>query len=252
MSTSYQGFAYLYDQFMDNIPYDEWSRYLLSLFADYRISTGTLLELGCGTGTLTKLMAQAGYEIIGIDNSVDMLSLAANKLSDQPHVELILQNMQELDCGDMIFDGVYCLCDSLNYLLNINDVADTFAGVKQYLRKNGIFIFDLKTRYFYQEVLGDQVFCDHQEQGSYIWENSFFDEEDINQYDLTFFSKLENGFYEKFCETHHQKAYDLTEMIDLLHAAGLEYVTAYDAFTKAPPSAESERIYIIARNGDTI
>lgn len=248
MSTSYQSFAYVYDNFMDNIPYEEWSLYLTKLFHKYSITDGTLVELGCGTGTLSLLMYNHGYSLIGIDNSTDMLALAANKIANFPNITLIHQDMQALDLGT-IYDGFFCICDSLNYLLSPEDVLSTFSGIKKHLKQNGIFIFDLKTPYFYQYILGDQTFCDHQEDCSYTWENSYFEDERINQYELTIFVKQpDSELFERFYETHHQKAYPLTEMIDLLTKSGLEYVTAYDAFTLNPPNSTSERIYIIARN----
>lgn len=250
MSASYESFAYVYDTFMDNIPYTEWSDYLASLFSEYKIKSGTLAELGCGTGTMALLMNNIGYHIIGIDNSVDMLSIAADKCVNNSNITFLLQDMQQFELG-MSVDGIYCICDSLNYLLTDNDVLQTFQKVKEHLKSNGLFIFDLKTVYFYKEVLGDQVFCDHQKDCSYTWENSFFDEDNINQYDLTCFIRhKETSLFERFQETHHQKAYFLSEIIDLLKDAGLEYVEAYDAFTRNPPHAESERIYIIARNGE--
>lgn len=250
MSTSYQSFAYVYDKFMDNIPYTEWSRYLIRLFKQHSVTTGRLVELGCGTGTLTLLMAKAGYQLIGIDNSTDMLTIAAEKISPQIDITLLCQDMRKLKLGTR-FDGFYSICDSLNYLLDSNDLSSTFCGVKEHLNQNGVFIFDLKTRYFYETVLGNHVFCDHQDDCSYTWENSYFEDDCINQYDLTIFIRQPDGnLFERFYETHHQKAYDLTEIVDLLTQAGLEYVTAYDAFTTTPPSPTSERIYIIARNGD--
>lgn len=252
MSTAYQGFAYVYDQFMDNIPYETWSRYLTGLFHQYSIKNGTLVELGCGTGTLTLQMKKSGYSVIGIDNSTDMLTLASEKIAGTSGITLLCQDMRELDLGTL-YDGFYCLCDSLNYLLSANDILSAFKGIKKYLKDNGVFIFDLKTPYFYQYILGDQVFCDHQRDCSYTWENSYFEEDRINQYDLTIFAKhADSGLFERFCETHHQRAYHLTEIIDLLAEAGLEYITAYDAFTSNPPASTSERIYIIAknRNGD--
>lgn len=248
MSANYLRFAYVYDKFMDNIPYETWSQYLTKLFHHYSITDGTLVDLGCGTGTLAILMNKSGYSVIGVDNSTDMLTLAAEKIENTPDITLLCQDMRELELGT-VYDGFYCICDSLNYLLSPSDVLSAFQGIKKYLKEQGIFIFDMKTPYFYQYVLGDQIFCDHQEDCSYIWENNYFEEDCINQYDLTIFAKHpDNGLFERFYETHHQKAYLLSEIIDLLSAAGLEYVTAYDAFSLNPPTLTSERIYVIARN----
>lgn len=250
MSTSYNNFAYVYDQFMDNIPYEEWAQYIKHLFQQQGLTAGKLVELGCGTATLSLLMEQNGFSITGIDNSADMLSIASEKLTDDSHITLLLQDMSDLTLNET-YDGFFCVCDSLNYLLESEDILYTFQGIKNHLKKNGVFIFDLKTIYFYRDVLGDQVFCDHQEDCSYTWENNFFEEDNVNQYDLTIFVKQANtDLYEKYNEVHHQRGYTLEEIIDLLHIAGLEYVTAYDAFTNNPPKDDSERIYIIARNGE--
>ena len=250
MSTSYKNFAYVYDTFMDNIPYDDWSKYIAYLFEKYHIDSGNLVELGCGTATLALQLVNYGYSIIGIDNSDDMLNIAAEKTANTPDIALQLQDMRDL-LLDSTYDGFYCVCDSLNYLLSREDILDTFHCIKKYLRKDGIFIFDMKTIHFYQNCLGDQIFCDHQEACSYVWENAFFEDDCINQYDLTLFVRQDDSnLYEKFNEVHHQRGYNLEEIIDLLSLAGLEYVTSYDAFTEEPPKDDSERIYIIARNGE--
>lgn len=250
MSTSYGSFAYVYDTFMDNIPYEDWASYLLQLFAEQGITSGTLAELGCGTATMALLINQAGFSVIGVDCSTDMLTIAADKTAGCKNISLLSQDMRELELGRTV-DGIYCVCDSLNYLLHTRDVLLTFERVKEHLSPGGTFIFDLKTLYFYREILGDQTFCDHQEDCSYTWENSFFEEDQINQYDLTIFAKVKgSGLFERFFETHHQKAYSLAEIIDLLNKSGLKYEKAYDAFTRQPPHETSERIYIIARNGD--
>lgn len=248
MSTSYHSFASVYDRFMDNIPYAEWADYLTKLFSSYNIHNDTLVELGCGTASLSLLMADRGYSILGIDNSTDMLTIAAEKISDHPDITLVYQDMTELLLPDK-YSGFYSLCDSMNYLLSSDDMLSTFTQVKRYLAFGGVFIFDLKTPYFYREILGDQVFCDHQENCSYTWENSFFEDEQINQYDLHIFIKQKaTELYEHYQEVHHQKAYALDEVIHLIEQSGLEYVTSYEAFTEKPPDEYSERIYIIARN----
>lgn len=249
MSASYQSFASVYDQFMDDIPYEDWCVYLLSIFNDFNIKSGNLVELGCGTGTLCKLVSQRGFYVTGLDISKEMIKLAQKKIGKNPNITLLQQNMCEPVLDDSIsYDGFYSLCDSINYLLYDEELLSTFQGVLHYLKNGGIFIFDLKTRYFYENILGNQVFCDHREDCSYIWENSFFKEDCVNQYDLTIFRKKKFfSFYQKHEETHHQKAHELSKIIDLLTQAGLEYVTTYDAFTKNPPSAISQRIYVIAR-----
>ena len=247
MSTTYQNFATVYDKFMDNIPYPEWSQYLISLLQEYHITDGNLVELGCGTGTLCNLLSQQGYHVTGIDLSKDMISIAGKKHKNNPNLQFLRQNMCELTLDPASYDGFYSLCDSINYLLYDDELLTTFMGVHQYLKKDGIFVFDLKTKHYYKDVLGNQVFCDQQKDCSYIWENAFFEEDNVNQYNLTLFIKKRySSAYKKFEETHHQKAYELSKMIDLLTQAGLEYVAAYDAFSKNPPTDQSERIYIIA------
>ncbi len=250
MSDSYNNFSYVYDKFMDNIPYHEWCNYLIHLMSKYSLTSGELVELGCGTATLSLLMEQNGFNITGIDNSSNMLSIASDKLPYNSNITLLLQDMCDITL-EKLYDGFYCICDGLNYLLSREEILYTFQGVKHHLKTNGLFIFDLKTLYFYQNILGDQTFCDHQEDCSYTWENNFFEDDNINQYNLTIFVKENNSeLYTKYNEIHHQRAYILEEIIDLLTLAGLEYVTVYDAFTENAPRDDSERIYIIARNGE--
>lgn len=249
MSGSYESFASVYDTFMNNIPYEQWSQYLFSLLQDYDIQNGNLVELGCGTGTLCKLMQERGFHITGIDLSGDMIKLAKKKLSKTPNIILSRQNMCELILNDELsYDGFYSLCDSMNYLLYDEELLTTFQCVRHYLKENGVFIFDLKTEYFYKNILGNHVFCDHQKDGSYIWENNYFEDGTVNQYELTIFIKQKFlPLYKKYEEIHHQKVHELSKIIDLLTQAGLEYVTSYDAFTKNPTTLESQRIYIIAK-----
>jgi len=116
------------------------------------------------------------------------------------------------------------------------------------LETDGVFIFDLNTKYKYQELLGDTTIAENHEEGSFIWENTWFSEEEINEYDLTIFHKEASGYYRKYEEVHHQRAYSIEVIQKLLEKAGLAFMAAYDAFTKEMPHAESERIYIIAKN----
>ncbi len=248
---AYTGFAQVYDLFMDNVPYEEWSRYLIGLLREYGIKDGTVLELGCGTGKMTRLLRREGYDMIGVDSSAEMLELAA-EASLTPETEVLyddilylLQDMRELElCGSV--RAAVSVCDSLNYLLREQDLLETFRRVRQYLEPGGIFIFDMNTLYKYRELLGEATIAENREEGSFIWENYFDAESGINEYDLTLFVRGKDGLYRKYEETHFQRAYELTTVKGLLEKAGFTFAAAYDACTRDPVRTDSERMYVIA------
>lgn len=253
--TAYTSFAQVYDLFMDNVPYEEWSEYVIALLNEYQISDGLVLDLGCGTGKMTRLLSQAGYDMIGIDNSEDMLEIAQEYQYQQvtedadenkKQILYLLQDMREFELYGTV-QAVISICDSMNYLLEEEDLLETFRLVNNYLDPKGIFIFDMNTCYKYAELLGEQTIAENREEGSFIWDNYFDEEEQINQYDLTLFIQEEEGLYRKYEETHYQRAYELDTIKRLLKEAGMEFVAAYDAFTKEPVREDSERMYVIAR-----
>ena len=144
--------------------------------------------------------------------------------------------------------AVVSICDSINYITEESDLLETFRLVNNYLDPKGVFIFDFNTVYKYRELLGDTTIAEDREDCSFIWDNYYYEEEQVNEYELSLFIREEqSGLFRKYQETHQQKAYDLETMKRLLTQAGLEYITAYDAFTKDAPTEKSERIYVIAR-----
>lgn len=244
---AYSSFAEVYDLFMDNVPYEEWSVYLQQLLKENGVEDGLVLDLGCGTGTLTELLAAQGYDMIGVDASEEMLQAAMEKRTRSGQdILYLLQDMREFELYGTV-RAVVSICDSINYILEYEDLVRVFTLVNNYLDPGGVFIFDLNTVYKYQNILGDNTFAEDREESSFIWDN-FYDEDDqVNEYDLTLFIREENGVYRKYTETHYQKAYDLTAVRRALKEAGMEFAAAYDAFTKEPPKKDSERIYVIAR-----
>lgn len=244
---AYTSFAEVYDLFMDNIPYDEWCEYVVSLLKEQGIDKGILLDLGCGTGNLTQLLSEYGYDMIGVDNSEDMLMVARRKLENaDKNILYLLQDMREFELYGTV-SAVISICDSLNYILEIDELVEIFKLVNNYLDPKGVFIFDLNTEYKYRELLGDETIAENREESSFIWENFYDEENQINEYDLTIFTKTEDNRYYKYCETHYQRAYSLKLVKDALGQAGMEFLGAYDAFTKESPKADSERIYVVAR-----
>lgn len=245
-SNVYEGFAASYDLFMDNIPYDEWAEYLQSLLMEYGITGGLVLELGCGTGNMTSRMADRGYDMIGIDLSEDMLAIAREKCSGQ--VLLLQQDMRQMELYGTV-SAMYCVCDGMNYLLKPQDLKDVFVKANNYLDPGGIFVFDVKTRYFYQEVLGNRIIAENREDASFLWENEYHEETALNEYLLTVYQLAdeERDLFSRCDELHYQKAYELEQIRQLIEEAGMEFVAVYDAFTRKPPHKRSERVYFVAR-----
>lgn len=245
---AYTGFAEVYDTFMDNIPYEEWAEYLIGLLKEYKVNDGLVLDLGCGTGNMTALLDAAGYDMIGVDNSEEMLEIAMEKRERSgQNILYLLQDMREFELYGTV-RAIVSICDSINYILEEDELLEVFRLVNNYLDPKGTFIFDFNTVYKYREVLGERTIAESREDCSFIWDNYFYEEEQINEYELNLFVKdKESDFYHRYQEVHHQRAYNLETIKALILQSGLEYVTAYDAFTKDAPTEQSERIYVIAR-----
>lgn len=288
MNDSYTGFAEVYDELMDNVPYEEWAAFVVSVLKEYGVGgvvpedtdelaknlateRNTVLDLGCGTGTLTELLARAGFDMIGVDNSEEMLEIAIQKREKSgSDILYLLQDMREFELYGTV--GAVCsVCDSLNYILEDEDMVKVFSLVNNYLYPGGIFVFDFNTIYKYEQVIGDSTIAENRDDCSFIWENYYDTESRINEYDLTIFVRefSEDGnrqsekrkdvkkshapggdcgeMFKRFTETHYQRGYTLDEMKEFLEAAGLLFVKAFDADNRGGVRPESERIYVIAR-----
>lgn len=248
---AYTDFASVYDQFMDETPYEKWSENVISILRENHIKDGLVLELGCGTGSMTELLAAKGYDMIGIDYSDEMLYIAQEKKMESGHDILYLnQDMREFELYGTV-RAIVSVCDSLNYLLEEEDMISCFKLVNNYLDPEGIFFFDFNTDYKYREVIGDTVIAENREDCSFIWENFYDVEECINEYDLTVFVREEDksgeDMFRRFQETHFQRGYTLEEMKHFLEVSGLEFVKAFDADTLQEVTEQSERIYCVAR-----
>ena len=244
---AYTSFAAVYDRFMDNVPYEEWTGYLQGLLAEYGVEDGLVLDLGCGTGNVTEALASRGYDMIGVDNSEDMLQIAMDKRGRSGlDILYLLQDMREFELYGTVA-AVVSICDSMNYLTAYEDLVHTLSLVDNYLDPGGIFIFDLNTLYKYRDVIGDRTIAESREDCCFIWDNVYDEQDRINEYALTLFIREEKGLYRRFEETHYQRAYTLKEIRQAVEEAGMELAAVYDAFTREAPKKDSERVYVGAR-----
>lgn len=242
----YGGFASVYDLFMDNIPYDDWFRYVKMLLEKKGIDRGIVVELACGTGEMAKRLCGAGYDVIGVDLSEEMLAAAREKCSDK--VLLLHQDIRELDLYGSA-SAMVCVCDGMNYICTEEELQQVFGRAYTFLEKQGVLIFDMKTEYYYREVLGNRVLTDNRENASYIWENAYDAEEKVNEYLLTVYALVddEQDLFVRTDELHRQKAYDAETVCRCLRGQGFGSVEVFGAFTESEPDKDAERVYFIAQ-----
>ena len=260
----YAAFAEDDDLFMDNIDYGQWFARIRELLEQQNIQDGIVCELGCGTGTMTELLAESGYDMIGIDASPEMLEAATEKKLVSGHdILYLLQDARSFELYGTV-KAIISVCDSLNYVTDPAELLQVFRLVNNYLDPDGIFLFDMNTPVRYASI-GDDTIAENREEGSFIWENQYDPDSQINEYLLTLFlpelSVPEDGaesggaqsgawdgtLYRKTEEYHCQRAYSPDEVKDLLQEAGLVFLEAWDGYTGRPVSEDSERVLYMAR-----
>lgn len=242
----YDNFAYIYDNLMDDFDYKQWFDYIQEIFIRYNKNPVEILEMACGTGSLSYYFAKEGYKLTCFDLSDEMLSIAYDKLKRYKSVKILKQDMTNFNINKK-FDSVISICDSINYILDEKDLFKTFTNVYNHLSDDGIFIFDINSYYKLKEVIGHNTFVDDRDNIFCTWQNYFDEEEDISEFYLTFFYSGEGNNFIRFDEVHQEKAYKIHEIKINLRKAGFANIDTYDAFTFHKPSENSERINFIAR-----
>ena len=240
---AYSVFAHIYDKMMDNIPYEEWKDYLLRMMYLYSVSpSASIAELGCGTGTMTGLLVEEGLDVMGLDISTDMLAEARKKYPDISFLEADMRDFKLPEKKDVIVS----ICDSINYVLTTEDLVKTFSSVRENLNEGGIFIFDLKTKFFFENALDGRTYRDRGSGFRCTWKNHFDDSSNIHSYLLDIKVK-DGGKWVSTQEVHRQRAFAAREIIEAAKLSGFEKGGAYDAFTFDKPKKRSDRIYIVLR-----
>lgn len=256
----YGALARVYDKLNADIDYNAWAAFVEECFSRYLSKKPEIvLDLACGTGSMTLPLASRGYDMIGVDGSADMLSEAYARAQGRDDILWLLQDMRSFELYGTV-GAVTCCLDSLNYLLSPEDLQKTFSTVHNYLDPNGLFLFDMNTPYKFKHVYGNNAYIledelvwdegmDTEERAAIFcgWQNSFDERTRLCDFDLSIFEELPDGRYRREDEHQTERCYEMDEICDALRSAGLELVGVWSDFAFSAPSPTTERWYFCAR-----
>lgn len=236
----------VYDRLMSHVDYTAWVKGLERQWDALGPKPETVLDAGCGTGSVLVNLARKNYHVFGVDNSPDMLAVCQDKLFQEGlSASLLEMDLREMEMPVEI-DAVICLCDTLNYFIDEENIVDCFRGVYRSLKKGGSFIFDLRTPYYFRDILADSQWVEDEGDVVLIWDNDF-SQDPVIDIDLTFFVRQEKGLYRRFSENHRQKCYEIKKIEELLKKTGflLKQILGDLNGTNLDPE-QHERMYFVA------
>ncbi len=245
---SYGIFSSVYDILTENVEYERIADKICSLLHENGVDGGLLLDLGCGTGTLSFLLEKKGYDVIGVDPSEDMLMVANEKKYDENSSAIFLcQSGEKLDLFGTI-DCAVSVLDTVNHIPSLDNIKEAFKKISLFMNLNGIFIFDINTIFKHKEILADNTFVYDLDEVYCIWQNSFDSKNQRTDIDLDFFIKNEDDeCYERFSESFSEYAYNTEDILNALTECGFEIVSLCDDYTDNAVNEQTQRITITAK-----
>lgn len=243
---SYDKFAYFYDTLTQNIDYKERADYIFEILKNINHHPEILLDLACGTGSLSIEFAKKKADVIAVDGSCEMLSIAQQKAYEQQQNILFLnQRMERLNLYGTV-DTVVCSLDSINHVTQKSLVQKIFDRIYLFLDDNGIFIFDANTILKHQRILANNTFIYDMEDVFCAWQNTLEDDGETVTIHLDFFEKSQD-VYVRSEEQFQEKAYSIDLLSEMLGKSGFEIIDIYDHMTFERADESSEKVEFIVR-----
>ena len=244
----YGAFAAFYDALTDDVDYAAWADYLLAAFSRHGGAAHTVLDLCCGSGSLSLELADRGCEVIGVDGSADMLAVAREKTAAEGRDILFLcQDVRALDLYGTV-DGAVCMLDSLSHILHTEDLREIFRRLGLFIAPDGLLIFDVNTPYKHAHVLGDNAFVYEREEFVCAWRNRYLPATHEVEMALDFFLEEEDGTYTRYTDVVRERAYSLQTWKNLLTEAGFDLLGVYGERRFTAPAEDAQRWVLVAKN----
>ncbi|GGP12556.1 class I SAM-dependent DNA methyltransferase [Oceanobacillus neutriphilus] len=245
---AYHKMAEVYDGLMENVPYDDWVVMIRQMIAQAAKPIQSVIDLGCGTGVITRKLAAGGYTMTGVDQSVEMLEKAQKDLGPVSSINWLEVDITELDEHKQQYDMAISCCDVINYVTDLQSVEKAFKNIYQLLEKDGLFFFDVHSLYTVEDVYIGQTFSDVTDEAAYIWECIPGDEVGEMYHKLTFFHQEQGDRFIRFQEKHHQRTFPVEVYKNILKKIGFEKIKIYADFSLKSNNwnEKSERIFFLA------
>lgn len=243
---TYEAFAAYYDGLTDNVDYNALCDRFCQLFSQYGNGGKIVLDLACGTGSLSILLAEKGFDVVGVDASEEMLSEAMNKSFEFGNPIFLNQSMQSLDMFGTI-DAAICTLDSINHLKTKKDVKKAIERVSLFLNPKGLFLFDVNTLYKHREILGNNTFVYDTDSVYCVWQNNFHKKSGQIDISLDFFEKQDDGSYLRENECFSEYYYSDEFLTQTLEENSLKVLCRFDDYSDRNVNEKSQRVLYLCR-----
>lgn len=239
---AFQEIAPFYDKLMRSVPYEAWADYLELLIIHQEIQAKSLLDVCCGTGAVTEIMAYRGYQCTGFDLSAPMIELARTKAAERDFdIRYEVADACTVDLGIKV-DVAFSFFDSLNYITSAQGFHDAVQCIGKHVRPGGLFVFDLNTAYAFEAEMFTQKDLKPRSEIKYKWEGNYNRETRIISVEMDFWVGEET-----YHETHIQRAHSPEEALHALRTAGFERIQVFESYTLDPPRRNSDRVHYVAQ-----
>ena len=246
--SNYTVFAKYYDDLMSDVDYQQIAQKINDIVNEYYPEADFLVDMACGTGSLSEELTKLGFNVLGADISEEMLSIAENKkISSGLDMQYIFGDMTDWSLGESKADVIVCMMDSLNHLNSFDEIKEAFICVYDNLTDRGLFIFDMNTPHKHKNILADNAFVFEKENVYCVWQNEYNSEDNRVDIFLDFFEKSNDNNYKRYHEEFSEISCESYAIKEFARGTGFEYLESFDDFSDNKANEKSERILYVFR-----